>query len=233
MTTKASSSPSEPGPFGESRTDILACVLAGGQSRRMGGGDKTLLEIGGQPMLDLILARLEPQANGVVLNANGDPARFANYGLPVVADPIEGYKGPLAGILAGLLYARDVLPGVTHVVSVASDTPFFPRDLISRLTRHLPTHGPVIALACSRDRLHPVFGLWPVELAENLEDWLRSGETGKVLAWVDQHDSIEVHFEDDVDTGLDPFFNANHPDDLDLARSALGRGPNLSDQASA
>ncbi|WP_417667052.1 molybdenum cofactor guanylyltransferase MobA [Roseibium sp.] len=200
---------------------ILACVLAGGQSRRMGGGDKTLLDIGSKPMLTYILERLRPQTNQIVLNANGDPERFTQYDLPVVSDTIDGFAGPLAGILAGLTYARTHCPDVTHVVSVAGDTPFFPQDLIARLTAPIPDKKPVIALATSHERLHPVFGLWPVELLDDLERWLASGKSGKVLAWVDRHDSIEVAFPDDPETGLDPFFNANRPEDLDVARSAL------------
>ncbi len=200
---------------------ILACVLAGGQSRRMGGGDKTLLEIGKSSMLDLILSRLNAQTSNIVLNANGDPERFASYGLPVIADTVEGFAGPLAGILAGLNHARVNAPDITHVVSIAGDTPFFPTDLIRRLASAVPAQRPVIALATSHERLHPVFGLWPVALADDLAQWLAEGNSGKVLAWVDRHDSVEVPFADDAATGLDPFFNANRPEDLDIAREAL------------
>ena len=200
---------------------ILACVLAGGQSRRMGGGDKTLLEIGESSMLDLILSRLNAQTSNIVLNANGDPERFASYGLPVIADTVEGFAGPLAGILAGLNHARVHAPDITHVVSIAGDTPFFPTDLIRRLASAVPAQRPVIALATSHERLHPVFGLWPVALADDLAQWLAEGNSGKVLAWVDRHDSVEVPFADDAATGLDPFFNANRPEDLDIAREAL------------
>ncbi|MBO0345053.1 molybdenum cofactor guanylyltransferase MobA [Roseibium sp. CAU 1637] len=210
-------------PLSRPDPSVLACVLAGGQSRRMGGGDKTLLDMGGNSMLGLILERLKPQVTEVILNANGDPARFANFGLPVVADPIEGHQGPLAGILAGLMHARETAPSVSHVVSIAGDTPFFPRDLIARLSTHLPSAAPVIALACSRRRLHPVFGLWPVALADDLQAWLEAGKSGKVLAWVERHDSIEVDFDDDAETGLDPFFNANRPEDLDTARAVLSQ----------
>jgi len=200
--------------------NVLACILAGGQSRRMGGGDKTLIEIGGKPMLAHIIDRLAPQAGRIILNANGDPSRFADFGFPVVADPVGDHAGPLAGILAGLTYARDHAPGVRHVVSVAGDTPFFPRTLVSRFLNAVPADRPVIALASSHDRLHPVFGLWPVALADDLHDWLSSGQSGKVLAFVDRHDSVEVAFEDD-ETGMDPFFNANRPEDLETARRAM------------
>ncbi|WP_417684393.1 molybdenum cofactor guanylyltransferase MobA [Roseibium sp.] len=201
--------------------NVLACVLAGGQSRRMGGGDKTLIDIGDKPMLAHILDRLRPQTKNIVINANGDPERFADYGLPTVADTVDGFAGPLAGILAGMTYAREHCPSVTHVVSIAGDTPFFPRDLVEKLCAAVPADHAVIAMATSHERLHPVFGLWPVALLDDLQDWLASGQSGKVLAWTDRHDSIEVPFGDDPDTGLDPFFNANRPDDLNVARSAV------------
>ncbi|MBD1546714.1 molybdenum cofactor guanylyltransferase MobA [Roseibium aggregatum] len=199
---------------------VLACILAGGQSRRMGGGDKTLIDIGGKSMLAHIIDRLSPQTERIILNANGDPSRFADFGFPVVADPVGDYAGPLAGILAGLTYARDHAPQVRYVVSVAGDTPFFPKTLVSGLLSAVPAARPVIALASSHDRLHPVFGLWPVALAEDLHNWLSSGQSGKVLAFVDRHESVEVAFEDD-ETGMDPFFNANRPEDLETARRAM------------
>lgn len=210
---------------GDTDDGPLILVLAGGQSRRMGGGDKTLLPLGGKPMLSRILERLEDQSARIVLNANGDPARFSSFGVPVIPDCIGSYGGPLAGILTGMLHARQHFPAVRHIVSVAADTPFFPKDLVARLKAAVPPSGPVIALASSNDRLHPVFGLWPVELADDLAFWLASGEDGKVLAWVDRHDSIEINFSADPETGLDPFFNANRPEDLDAARLALNNAP--------
>lgn len=200
---------------------VLGCVLAGGQSRRMGGGDKSLLDIGGKSMLDVILARLSTQVPEVVLNANGDPERFAQFGLPVVPDPVGEFAGPLAGVLAGLTFADKNLPGVSHVISVAGDTPFFPTDLAARFCAAVPADAPVIALASSSSKLHPVFGLWPVSLKEDLHTWLETGQSGKVLAFVDRHDSVEVSFDLDKTTGLDPFFNANKPDDLATVRNTL------------
>lgn len=200
---------------------VLACVLAGGQSRRMGGGDKPLIDLAGKPMLAHILDRLSAQARRIVLNANGAPERFNRFGLPVVADPVGEYAGPLAGILAGLTYARTQAPDVQYVVSVAGDTPFFPKSLVSGFLNAVPFGQPVIALASSHDKLHPVFGLWPVALADDLHDWLSNGNSGKVLAFVDRHDSIEVAFGDDDELGLDPFFNANRPEDLETARRAM------------
>lgn len=200
---------------------VLGCVLAGGQSRRMGGGDKSLLDIGGKSMLDVILARLSKQVPDIVLNANGDPARFAQFGLPVVSDPVGEFAGPLAGVLAGLTHADTCHPAVSHVVSVAGDTPFFPTDLVERLCASVPADVPVIALASSSSKLHPVFGLWPVRLKDDLHRWLETGQSGKVLAFVDRYDSVEVSFDLDPATGLDPFFNANKPDDLAMVRNTL------------
>lgn len=200
---------------------VLGCVLSGGQSRRMGGGDKSLMDIGGRTMLDLILARLARQLEDIVLNANGDPGRFARYKRPVIADPVGDYAGPLAGILAGMTYADAERPDLTHVVSVAGDTPFFPANLVSRFLASVPADRPVIALASSAEKLHPVFGLWPVCLKDDLMDWLQTGKTGKVLAFVECYDSVEVAFDPDPATGLDPFFNANTPDDLIAVREAL------------
>jgi molybdopterin-guanine dinucleotide biosynthesis protein A len=200
---------------------VLGCVLAGGQSRRMGGGDKSLMDLGGKTMLDMILARLKPQLHDIILNANGNPDRFARFQLPVAADPVGDFAGPLAGVLAGMTYAHNERPDISHVISVAGDTPFFPTSLVSRFCAAVPADRPVIALASSADKLHPVFGLWPVSLKPDLEDWLQSGKTGKVLAFVDCYDSVEVAFDADPDNGLDPFFNANKPDDLSTVRDAL------------
>ncbi|SHL69376.1 molybdenum cofactor guanylyltransferase MobA [Roseibium suaedae] len=210
-------------PPSDGEDELLTLILAGGQSRRMGGGDKTLLPLGGKPMLSHILERLEGQSARTILNANGNPERFSGFGLPIIPDSIAGFGGPLAGILTGMLHARQFFPQVRSIVSVAADTPFFPRDLIARMKAAVPRDKPVIALATSSDRLHPVFGLWPVELADDLAFWLASGQNGKVLAWVDRHDSIEIDFGPDPLTGLDPFFNANRPEDLETARQALSQ----------
>ncbi len=204
---------------------VLGCVLAGGQSRRMGGGDKSLMDLGGKTMLDMILTRLKHQLPDIILNANGDPGRFQAFGLPVVADPVGQYAGPLAGILAGLTFAAETRPNVSHVVSVAGDTPFFPETLVARLCASVPADRPVISLASSADKLHPVFGLWPVALRRDLRKWLETGKSGKVLAFVDRHDSVEVSFDIDPQTGLDPFFNANKPEDLTRVREVLSQSP--------
>jgi len=191
-------------------------VLAGGLGRRMGGGDKPLLELGGTPMLARVIERLAPQVERIIINANGDPARFLRYGLPVVPDTIQGFAGPLAGILAGMRWSRQNFPEGRFVVSVAADTPFFPNDLVLRLAEGCGRDERTIALAASTAGTHPVFGLWPVALADDLEAFLRSGEGGKILKFADRHLRLNVPF-DDIVLGngetADPFFNVNTPED--------------------
>jgi molybdopterin-guanine dinucleotide biosynthesis protein A len=158
----------------------------------------------------------------MVLNANGDPMRFAGLGLPVVADTIEGFVGPLAGVLAGLRWAAAMSPGVTHVASVSSDAPFLPADLVARLAAAIETRPGAIALAQSEGGLHPVIGLWPVALADDLERQLRDG-VRKVLRFTDSHGTVPVDFPlaDVAGRAVDPFFNANTPEELDEARRLL------------
>ncbi|MGQ0671461.1 MAG: molybdenum cofactor guanylyltransferase MobA [Hyphomicrobium sp.] len=219
---------------------VTGLILAGGLSRRMaaafssGSGDKGLLDLAGQPMLTHVIRRLAPQTGRMVINANGDAGRFAAFGLPVVPDTIEGFVGPLAGVLAGMRWSVANAPGATHVASVSADAPFLPADLVARLDAALqaqreastgtsPASGTgLIALASSGGELHPVIGLWPVHLADDLEAALRSG-VRKVLAWTDRHGTVPVAFSF-VEIGgrqVDPFFNANTPEELDEARRLL------------
>ncbi|MGI9401730.1 MAG: molybdenum cofactor guanylyltransferase, partial [Rhizobiaceae bacterium] len=165
------------------------------------------------------LERLQPQVNSVIVNANGDPARMNFLGLPVHADIFTGFAGPLAGIHAGMDWARHNQPSATHICSVAADTPFFPVDLVSGLKGQASTPETIV-LAASNTFRHPVFGLWPVSLADDLQQFLENGETGKVMAFVKQHDWKEAEFEN-MSAGsnsIDPFFNVNTPDELELAR---------------
>ena len=201
---------------------VVGALLAGGKSRRMGGGDKCLLELGGRPLLAHAIARLTPQAGALVLSANGDPARFAAFGLDVVADPVEGFAGPLAGVLAGFNWARTNAPSARWVVTAATDTPFFPEDLVTGLMGATEGRYPAIALAASGGRRHPVFGLWPTALAEDLRDALNSG-TRKVLDWTDRHDTVTCEFAQMqiASQTIDPFFNANEPADLERAQALL------------
>ncbi len=206
----------------EPRNDITGLLLAGGQSRRMGGGDKGLQALAGKPMLVHVRDRLAPQVGRMVLNANGDPARFAEFGLPVVADTIEGFVGPLAGILAGLRWSAVAAPGARFVASVSTDAPFLPFDLVARLAAALEPSPGSIALARSAGELHPVIGLWPVALADDLETHLKAGMR-KVLHWTDRHGTIPVDFAPVRigDETVDPFFNANTPEELAEARRLL------------
>ena len=195
---------------------IAGVILAGGLGRRMGGGDKPLVAVGGRPMLAWVIERLAPQVRALVINANGDPSRFAEYGLPVVPDTIEGFAGPLAGILAGMRWAEANVPAARFIVSVAADTPFFPGDLVLRLAESCAGDATGIALAASADGVHPVFGLWPVALAGDLETFLATGVSGKILAFVDRHQRADVFFEPLPLPGgdtVDPFFNVNTPED--------------------
>lgn len=175
-------------------------------------------------MLDHVVRRLSPQVAKVVINANGDAARFGRFGLPVVGDPIQGFVGPLAGVLAGLRWAAGNVPEATHVLSVSSDAPFLPSDLAERLAAAVFSGAGRIAIARSDGELHPVIGLWPVALADDLEAALMKG-VRKVLAWTDRHGTLPVDFPMTTVGGMpvDPFFNANSPDELEVARRILAR----------
>jgi molybdopterin-guanine dinucleotide biosynthesis protein A len=202
----------------------VGCVLAGGLSRRMGGDEKSLKTLAGAPMMARVIERLKPQVGTVVINANGDPARFSEFDLPVTPDPIEGSAGPLAGVLAGMRWAQKHRPGARWVVTAATDTPFFPADLVARLVGAAGHHETMIALAKSGDRVHPVFGLWPVVLADDLEKAVRDEDLRKVLVWVNRHPNVEVVFTGPVidDVEIDPFFNVNTPEDMETAEAIAG-----------
>ncbi|WP_278923358.1 molybdenum cofactor guanylyltransferase MobA [Pseudophaeobacter profundi] len=209
-------------------TKPLGVILAGGLATRMGGGDKGLLQIGGQSLLARVRDRLAPQVAGMALNANGDAVRFADLGLPVVADSIEGFAGPLAGVLAGLDWAAG--QGAEAIVTAAADTPFFPTDLVARLlaASQGQTHPLVLATTPrtgeelksggrSKVNRHPTFGLWPVALRDDLRAALQDG-LRKVVIWTDQHGGREALFDA---TPFDPFFNVNTPADLIRAEELL------------
>lgn len=207
---------------GPGKDAIVGVVLAGGLSRRMGGGDKSLAALGRVTMLAHVLARLGPQVGALMINANGDPARFSAYGLPVVADTVQGFVGPLAGVLAGKRRAAQCVPGATHIATVSADAPFLPADLVQRLAAAIADRPGAIAMARSAGELHPVIGLWPVALADDLEAALGDG-VRKVLAWTDRHGTVAVDFPliDVAGAPVDPFFNANTPAELDEARRLL------------
>ena len=200
---------------------VAGILLAGGLSRRMGGGDKCLRPLGATTILARIVARAAPQVAALALNANGDPARFAAYGLPVVADSIPDYAGPLAGVLAGLDWAAASSAAVTHVASFATDAPFLPADLVARFLAARAAEGADLVCASSGGRTHPVFGLWPVALREALRRALRDEGIRKVDAWTSRYRLAIVDY---PAAPFDPFFNTNRPDDLAVAERLAGAG---------
>jgi molybdenum cofactor guanylyltransferase len=200
---------------------IAGVLLAGGQSQRMGGGDKNLRMLGGKPILAHIIERAKPQVDALVLNANGDPQRFAGFGLPIVRDSVAGFAGPLAGVLAGLDWAATNLPEAELVASFATDAPFFPRDLVRRLAVALEEGGFDLACAQSNGQAHPVFGLWPVSLRGALREALAGG-LRKVDRWTARYKLVEVEF---LAEPVDPFFNANRPEDLAEAERLVALAP--------
>lgn len=199
--------------------NIHGVILAGGRASRMGGGDKALREVAGASLLRRVIDRLSPQCAAVAINANGAPARLSDFGLPVIADGSDDRPGPLAGVLAGMDWAAAL--GASHIVTVAADTPFFPRDLCARLAAGLSPDLP-IALAATPDprpgrvgalARHPTFGLWPVALRDDLRAALAEG-VRKVVLWTDRHGAATVAFDA---APFDPFFNVNTPDDIETA----------------
>lgn len=198
---------------------IPAVILAGGKATRMGGGDKGLLTLGGQTLLARVAERISAQCTPVTLNANGDPARFDSFDLPVLADSLPDYPGPLAGVLAGLDWAADL--GADAIVTVAADTPFFPKDLVSGLQAAAVPSG--LAIAGSRDAdgklwRQPTFGIWPVALRNDLRNSLQDG-LRKIVLWTSKHDAGLAEF---ATNNIDPFFNINTPADMAQAETMLG-----------
>ena len=193
---------------------VCGLLLAGGQSRRMGGGDKCLRTLGGQTVLARILDIARPQVGTLVLNANGDPSRFSDYDLPVAPDVVEGFAGPLAGVLTGLEWARANAPDCQWVASFACDAPFAPRDLVSRFLTAVAAEGADMACAKSDGRDQPVFGLWPVRLADALRAAVIDEDLRKVDVWTARYRLAHVEWPTDP---IDPFFNVNRPEDLEAA----------------
>ncbi len=198
-------------PSENTRPATLGLLLAGGLARRMGGGDKPLRTIAGRTILAHVIERLAPQCDGLLINANGDPARFADYGLPVAGDSVPDFAGPLAGILAGLDWLAQNRPGVDWMVSVAADTPFIPRDLVARLHAARLAAGVPLACAASGGWTHPVIGLWPVSLREALRHALTVEDERKIDRWTARHGVASAEWATEP---VDPFFNANRPADL-------------------
>jgi molybdopterin-guanine dinucleotide biosynthesis protein A len=197
---------------------VAAVLLAGGLSRRMGGGDKNLRLLGGRPVLAHVIERVRPQVVALALNANGDPARFAVYGLPVVPDSVEGFAGPLAGVLAGLDWATDAAPDCRWLLSAPTDAPFLPKDLVRRLLDAAAAADVVVA--ASGGRAHPVAALW----AASLRDPLRAALEGGVRKVEDFTRNWRVRTVAFPAEPVDPFFNLNRPDDLNEAERLLAPG---------
>lgn len=204
--------------------EVTGVILAGGLSRRMGGGDKGLLDLAGKPMLGHVIERLAPQVTRLAINANGDPARFSAFGLPIVPDTVGGFAGPLAGVLAGMRWSAANAPSARAIVTAAGDAPLLPHNLVARLLAAVEGRSGAIALAQSAGELHPVIGLWPVALADDLEEQLSKG-LRKVLHWTDRHGTVPVPFPPLRLGGveIDPFFNTNTPQELDGLRAMLAK----------
>ena len=204
---------------GPAHASVTGVLLAGGQARRMGGGDKCLRQLAEKPILAHVIERIGPQVDCLVLNANGDPARFADFGLPVVHDVIDGFAGPLAGVLTGMAWAKTHRPACPWIVTIATDTPFLPKDLVARLVSALEAKEADIAYAASDGRAHPVFALWPVALADDLRRAMVEEDIRKVDRFTGRYRLAEAGFASEP---LDPFFNTNRPEDLVEAERLLG-----------
>jgi molybdenum cofactor guanylyltransferase len=194
----------------------------------MGGADKALLPFGNARLIDHIHQRLARQLPVIALNSNNDPAHFHDLGIPVIADDIAGYAGPLAGILAGMEWAAGQADAFTHILTVATDTPFFPDDLYEKLGNQIAAMPDAVATASSAGRLHPVFSLWPVSSRHALRAWLADDQNRRVMSWIEAHPHRSFEFPlKDAQTGqpLDPFFNINTQDDILDARKRWAASP--------
>ena len=197
---------------------VAGVLLAGGRARRMGGGDKCLRPLAGRSIITHVIERARPQLRSLLLNANGDPDRFSSFGLPVAADLIDDFAGPLAGILTGLRWIERHASELRWMVSLPTDTPFLPLDLVKRLEQARAEQGADLACAASNDRTHPVVGLWNVGLADELERAMREEGMRKIDLWTARYRTAIAHFDADP---FDPFFNANTPEDLRTAERLL------------
>jgi molybdopterin-guanine dinucleotide biosynthesis protein A len=200
----------------------LGLVLAGGLARRMGGGDKPRTMIGGQTILSRVIDRLAPQCTRLILNANGDPARFADTRLPVIPDDVPDFAGPLAGVLAGLDWAAANAPETGYVASVPGDCPFLPRDLVARLHKARTDAGQPLACARSGEWRHPVVALWPVALRDNLRRAVTQEGLRKIEIWTARHGVALAAWPAEP---VDPFFNVNTPEDAGAAERLAARYP--------
>ena len=198
--------------------DIITVILAGGLARRLGNIDKAMVEVEGTSLLDHVLTRMANQSQKICINANGDPVRFSKWELPVVADTIGNFAGPLAGVLAAMEWAIENHSDCKWIVSVPVDTPFVPRDLVARFSETIKTNNADLTCAKSDGRAHPVAGMWPVRLAANLRDAMIDENLRKVDLWTGRFNLVHTVF--DIDR-VDPFFNINRPEDIEKAEQVL------------
>ena len=198
--------------------DAVGVLLAGGLARRMGGGDKCLQQLGGKSLLAHSIENAQGQVSRLIINAAGDPSRFAEFGLPVVADVIEGFAGPLAGVLTGMEWAKENVPDAEWIVTFPTDAPFFPKDLVGRLLDAVVGLGAEIVSARSNDRTHPVFALWPIRLADERRKAMIEEDMRKIDRWTARYNIIHVDWPIEP---FDPFFNINRPEDLARAEELL------------
>ncbi len=192
-------------------------ILAGGQSRRMNGSDKALLPFGTGRLIDHIHQRLARQLPVLALNTNNDPAHFRDLGIPIIPDEIAGYAGPLAGILAGMEWASTQSDGFSHILTVATDTPFFPDNLCEKLSQQIADAPDRIVIASSAERIYPVFGIWPISSRGELRAWLADDENRRVMSWIAAHPHKSFEFPlttTQTDQPIDPFFNINTQEDI-------------------
>lgn len=198
--------------------NVAGVILAGGLARRMGGGDKGARMLAGKPLIEHVLERFRPQVGALAINANGDPARFSAYGLPVIADDAPGNPGPLAGVLAGLSWARGLDDAPIAIVTAPVDSPFLPRDLVEQLIKAAEVANTPLACAETDGRTHPVVGYWPLALYEDLRAALIDEGVRKIDRWTARHGCASAAWPTEP---IDPFFNANAPDDLARAETMM------------
>lgn len=210
--------PNVPATTSDTTAGIL---LAGGRSSRMAGGDKPLLQLDGVPLLARAIAALRPQCDALLISANGDPARFSEFGLPVIADALPDFAGPLAGILAGLDFIATYLPEMRYALSVATDTPFLPGDLLPRLHRAREKENATIARARSGDQIHFIVALWPVAIREDLRQALVQDGVRKIERFQERHSLAQAEW---PATPIDPFLNINTAADLAVAEELIAQG---------
>ena len=197
---------------------IVGVILAGGLARRMGGGDKSLLRIGGRKILDYVVESSCAQLNTVIINANGDPKRFAAFDLPVQADIVPDFAGPLAGVVSAMAWVKQNQPNVTHIITMAADTPFFPKDYVTRMVDMMQFQEKRLACASYQGRTQPVFGLWPIDLFDDLYKALVEDDLRKVDRFTAPYGVADVPFDE---LAANPFFNVNTPQDIALGEQQL------------